>query len=461
MIRIHFSLRTLLPLLTALLAIQTVHADDDLAAIRGELDALKAHYEARIQSLEQRLASAEQQLVDAQEASAVTPPEPDYAGSTSSYSAAGNAAAAGNAYNPAMGVILNGALRLYEEDPDDYIIPGVPLGGEAGPGDEGLSIGESEFVFTANIDDWFYGRVTAAVEQEDGGFEIGLEEAFLDTLAMPANTTLRFGRFYSSVGYLNDKHPHAWSFANQALPYSAFMGGQYGDDGIQFRWLAPTDFFLELGAEVFRGSNYPAAGDADDGLGTRSVFAQVGGDIGFSHSWSAGISWMEAEARDRSSGDEDDPLHFDGSTEFYIADFIWKWAPNGNIRDRNLVFQTEYLWRNEDGDYLLPGSDRLQSITTDTAGWYAQLVYQWRPRWRVGARLDGLNLEDPGASFLDTPLDPMGDDPLRYTLMFDYSNSEYSRIRVQFERDESGLENNNLFTLQYIMSLGAHGAHAF
>jgi hypothetical protein len=45
--------------------------------------------------------------------------------------------------------------------------------------------------------------------------------------------------------------------------------------------------------------------------------------------------------------------------------------------------------------------------------------------------------------------------------MFDYSNSEFSRIRLQFNRDESGLKNDNQFTLQYIMSMGAHGAHAF
>ncbi|MEZ5571487.1 MAG: hypothetical protein R3E64_05630 [Halioglobus sp.] len=254
---------------------------------------------------------------------------------------------------------------------------------------------------------------------------------------------------------------HSWDFADQALPYVAFLGSQYTDDGIQFSWLAPTDFYLELGAEVFRGSSYPAAGDAHNGFGTQTLFAHLGGDVGLSNSWTAGLSWLTADARERSSGDEDDPLGFDGSTDLYIADFVWKWAPNGNIRDRNLIFQTEYMWRDENGTYLVPDLDNPQPIDTGTAGWYAQLIYQWRPLWRAGARIDGLNLDDPGYQFAGTPLDTLGDDPLRYTFMVDYSHSEFSRIRLQFERDESGAENNNQITLQYIMSIGAHGAHEF
>jgi hypothetical protein len=170
---------------------------------------------------------------------------------------------------------------------------------------------------------------------------------------------------------------------------------------------------------------------------------------------------MGAEARERNSGDEDNPLQFSGSSDIYIADFVWKWAPNGNIRERNLIFQTEYLYRNEDGNYTIPDADMPLAINSDASGWYAQLVYQWRPRWRVGVRMDGLSMDNPGDEFGDTPLDSMGEDPLRYSMMFDYSNSEFSRIRLQFNRDESGLKNDNQFTLQYIMSIGAHGGHEF
>jgi hypothetical protein len=46
--------------------------------------------------------------------------------------------------------------------------------------------------------------------------------------------------------------------------------------------------------------------------------------------------------------------------------------------------------------------------------------------------------------------------------MIDYSWSEFSRLRLQFAQDKSmqGVTDHQ-FTLQYIMSLGAHGAHKF
>jgi hypothetical protein len=46
--------------------------------------------------------------------------------------------------------------------------------------------------------------------------------------------------------------------------------------------------------------------------------------------------------------------------------------------------------------------------------------------------------------------------------MVDWNNSEFSRLRLQYARDRSmpGVTDNQI-TFQYIMSLGAHGAHKF
>jgi hypothetical protein len=47
-------------------------------------------------------------------------------------------------------------------------------------------------------------------------------------------------------------------------------------------------------------------------------------------------------------------------------------------------------------------------------------------------------------------------------MMGDWTNSEFGRVRVQYNREElSNGREDNQFTLQYIMSIGAHGAHAF
>ena len=132
----------------------------------------------------------------------------------------------------------------------------------------------------ANVDDKFSAWLTAALAIEDGEAVVEVEEAWVEATALPGGFGAKFGRFYSGIGYLNSKHAHSWDFADQPLPYQAFLAGQVADDGVQLRWLAPTDIYLELGAEALRGGAYPANGAAHDGIGSYTVFAKTGGDIG-------------------------------------------------------------------------------------------------------------------------------------------------------------------------------------
>jgi hypothetical protein len=45
--------------------------------------------------------------------------------------------------------------------------------------------------------------------------------------------------------------------------------------------------------------------------------------------------------------------------------------------------------------------------------------------------------------------------------MIDWSPSEFSRLRMQYTNDKVLPGSENQFYLQYIMSVGAHGAHQF
>jgi hypothetical protein len=423
-----------------------VHAEDsEIDSLRTALDEMRSDYDARIADLERRLAIAEQ---NATQASYAAPPDATPQGGGAS------------AFNPAIGVIFSGNAWAYSNDPDAYSVQGFPYGGEAGPIAEGLSLGETEIVMSANVDDKFSAWMTASLAVEDGEAAIEMEEAWVEANALPGGLGARLGRFFSGVGYQNSKHAHAWDFADQPLPYQAFLAGQLKDDGIQLRWLAPTDHYLELGAEALQGSGYPSAGAGHNGVGTRSLFANIGGDVGFSSSWLAGISWLDSSAVDRPSGSENDALLFTGDSQMLIAHFVWKWSANGNWKDRNLVVQAEYLQRNDDGTYSGIGLSP-STYKVDQRGWYAQAVYQPFPRWRFGGRFDTLSSDNPGAAFDGTILAAPLDDPRRYSVMADWANSEFSRFRLQFTRDEAGLVDGNQWGLQYFHSIGAHGAHTF
>lgn len=364
-----------------------------------------------------------------------------------------------NAFNPAISLILDGRLTSFGRDPDTYALPGFALAEETGPGDEGLSLAESELTLSANIDDKFYGFFTAALTPEN---EVEIEEAYIETLALGRGFTIKAGRFFSHIGYLNPLHAHARDFADQPLPYRAFFGNQYGDDGAQLRWVAPTAMYLELGAELFRGEAFPAGGAANDGMGTRAFFARAGGDVGVSHAWRAGLSFLHAEAEERETGENGAPDIFSGDSDVLGVDLVWKWAPNGNARERNLKLQAEYFVRDEDGEFDPGASGTPLAYSGKQRGWYTQMVYQFMPRWRAGWRYDRLKADTVDPALAGSVLDAVDHEPRRTSVMVDFANSEFARLRLQYNRDESRSDaRDNQWYLQYVMSLGAHGAHAF
>ena len=132
-----------------------------------------------------------------------------------------------------------------------------------------------------------------------------MEEAFFRTTALRDGLTIKGGRFFSGFGYLNEVHAHAWDFVDQPLVYQAMFGGQFRQNGVQVKWLAPTDLFLEFGAETGNGDGFPATRLESNGFNGANLFAHVGGDVGDYTSWRAGAAWLTQRAEDREGGIED------------------------------------------------------------------------------------------------------------------------------------------------------------
>ena len=380
-----------------------------------------------------------------------------------------------SALNPGVSVILNGVYANLSRDPTTFRINGfVPTMGDVAPPTRGFSLGESELGFMANIDHNFRGTLIAAISPDND--TIGVEEGYINTLSLPRGFTMKAGRFFSAIGYQNQIHAHAWDFTDAPLAMRAFLGGQLGEDGIQFRWLAPTELYWDVGTELGRGRAFPASLSASgkNGAGSLNFFTHVGGDIGQSQSvaWQAGLSHLRTNPRDRTF---DDPTagvtdSFSGTSRLWVASSILKWAPNGNSTYNNFKLQGEYFHRKEDGTLVFdsPGAALANGYDSRQSGWYAQGVYQWMPLWRAGYRFDRLGSGtvniDTSASGLTAADFPIlaGYKPKKHTFMVDWSPSEFSRIRLQFARDYSRMnEPDNQVFLQYIVSLGAHGAHTF
>jgi hypothetical protein len=446
------------------LAAPLAHADD-LKALREEVAQMKKTYEERISALEaqiERLAQAEAKAGSAEESA------------RQATVAASQKPASEAAFNPAISAVLVGTYTRLSQDPNRYAIGGfVPTGGDVAPARRSFGLGESEIGIASNIDHTLRGQLTASLAPEGGA---SVEEAFIQTLALGQGFTLKAGRFFSGIGYMNEQHAHAWDFTDAPLAYKAMLGGQLKNDGVQLKWVAPTELFVELGAEAASGGPFPATDRNKNGGSVGALFAHVGGDVGVSGSWRVGLSALGASPRDRQYNDIDSAGTavtdaFSGRSRTWLADFVWKWAPEGNAQVRSLIVQGEYFHRRETGAlaFDVNGTNLAGDYASAQSGFYGQAVYQFMPRWRLGYRYDRLDSGTPAIGLVSSGALAAAEFPLlaaftprRNSLMLDYSASEFSRLRLQFAREQSRPQvTDNQVWLQYLVSLGAHGAHKF
>jgi hypothetical protein len=350
---------------------------------------------------------------------------------------------------------------------------------------EGFGLGETELAISANIDDMFYGKMTAVLASHGGDTELELEEAFIQTMALPEGLSVRAGRFLSDVGYLNNQHLHTDSFADRPAVYRAFLGGHYFDDGLRVSVVAPTDIYWNLGFEAFKGDSMRAAdehGERDfSNMGIYSAFTKFGGDIGIDSSWQLGLAYLRNQNGKTIGEDEHEPIvapvvddHADDDSDgghdhsasytgknTYIADFVYKWAPNGNYKYQHLTVSGEYFRMTDIFEVEGFGNDLLsEGYDNDYhQGWYASSVYQFSPNWSAGIRYGQVDTFEIHGDHLDPQ-------KLKETeLSIAWHHSHFSTVRLQYTHqqgtDFDGFEDDNIITLQYVMTLGAHGAHQF
>ena len=347
---------------------------------------------------------------------------------------------------------------------------------------KGFGLGETELAFSASIDDMFFGKLTTVFESHEGESEVNIEEAFVQTLALPNGFTVRAGRFLSDIGYLNNQHLHTDAFTSRPSAYRAFLGGHYFDDGLRVSYIAPTDLYWTMGAEVFSGDSLRAEDESGerefDSTGVYTAFTKIGGDIGIESSWQLGASFLRnenglltpeehEEGEEHEAHEEESHAHSAGYTgkNTFIADFVYKWAPNGNYKYQHLTLSAEYF---RVSDFMVPEleEEHLEEEQHDEGSandyhqaWYVSGVYQFSPNWSAGLRYGKLDSQVLHEEHFDKQR-------LKETeLSVAWHNSHFSTVRVEFSHQSNigfeNAENDNVITLQYVMALGAHNAHQF
>ena len=407
-------------------------ANDPVADLRAQLDALKAEYERRIADLEKRLTEMQgQQGPQGQQEQAAPPPaeaaptepplqpaapEPAAPAEPASGASGGGASQAANYFNPAISVIGNflavGGQNRVENLPS-------------------ASLRESEVGIQAIVDP--YARADFFLSFGEEGAEV--EEGFLTFTALPQNLLAKVGRMRASFGKVNTMHLHVLPWADQPLPVENLLGGEEGwiGTGVSVARLFPVgDTFTEGTLQIFSGQEGgPFAGERRGDLaynGHYRVFKDLTDatnlDLGFSYG--VGPNSSKPDARTRLQG----------------LDLAYRWKPLQTGSYRSAIFRGEVYRSLRDQ----PGGVQA------ALGWYASGEYQLAKRWFVGARLEASDHADD---------ESVRDTGAAGTLTF--WPSEFSQLRAELRRRHYGLTDYtaNELLLQLQFAIGAHGAHPF
>jgi hypothetical protein len=341
----------------------------------------------------------------------------------------------------------------------------------------GWNFNYGELSLYSVVDPYF--DMFAVIDLSPDGADI--EEAYFSTRKLPYGFQVKAGKFLASFGRINEQHEHYWDFANRPLIASALFGENgLNEIGALATWVPPTPFYLTFGAEVLNGANeqsFGIAGISDPG-GRVSVnpvqgpnlyigFARSSFDIGDA-SFLFGISNAIGTTRtDRGFSAGGVGQAVNANTDIVGGDLTMKYSLDAI---RYLSFQSEYMYRVMNGtEYARDPLDAVSSpsLKKHHAGMYAQAAAKLDQRWRIGIRYDVLLQNDISLAGADQHLPS---NLPRYSAMIEYSPTEFSRLRLQCDRDLSryvetaGGWSRQSFTqvvLQANLTIGAHGAHAF
>lgn len=347
--------------------------------------------------------------------------------------------------------------------------------GDHEPRKRGFSLPNTEIALEGAVDPYFKGFANLLFKlDQDNETEVELEEAYLQSISLPANLQVKGGQFLAPFGRHNTQHPHAWSFVDTPIILSRALGPEgLRNPGAQISWLAPTPFYTELFLGIFDGQG-----------GTMHSFRNPGEDDGAGTDRFAGRATLDRRLRGAQdlvftprlatsfdlTGQQTLVAGLSGAfgpnstgphsrTEIYGADLYWKWKPANARRGFPFVsWQTEALYRRFGAGEDLLAPIPLSAENIRDWGFYSQVLWGFQPRWVAGLRGE---FADGNTAAYDAE-DPFRGERWRLSPSLTFYPSEFSKLRLQYNYDQGeSFGSESSFWLQMEFMLGAHAAHTF
>ncbi len=381
---------------------------------------------------------------------------------------------------PDISLILDGSYVIRDRAQDFYEslqVPGIGHADQELHPNAGFNLNFAEVTFYSVVDP--YAELFAVLHLSEEHF--GLEEAYGLSRSLPGGFQLKFGKFLSGFGRINEKHVHTWDFADMPLINRLVFGDEgLNEVGARVTWVAPLDTYLMFGGEVLQGNNEVTFGTSgfSDPFGSLAVSQAARPALFLGYVKTSvdiddavvllGVSGARGTTRkdeDFSSGGAQGSA-FSGKSTVLGGDLTVTYLLDPI---RSISFQSEFIWKKTSGTSYVRDSSLITQRGIDflQSGIYAQLVAKLDLRWRAGIRLDYLpTIESDHRGIVEGAPDAL----TRFSGMVEFNPTEFSRIRLQYNHDQSKYDVSlspakrtvvNELILQVNLAIGAHGAHSF
>lgn len=453
----------------------------DIEALRKELRELKSKTEMLERKLE-RLSSP-QVSTNPPSSTPIPPPAPEKAWSPTNPMRVGSPQ---NYINLSLDALVAAGTSTASD------LDKLQLGGHD-PKQRGFTLQNLEAVLDGKVDPYFRGQANLVFQIDPHGeTNVEAEEAYLETMSLPANLQLKAGQFFTEFGRLNPTHPHSWDFADQPLVIGRFLGEDgLRSAGARLSWLVPTPFYSELFMTVANSQGGTAysfrndhAGEPFFGRPHSEGRVKSLGDMLFVPRYAASFDLTDSQTIVTGTSAAFGPNGSGpgGETQIYGADLFWKWkSPSQSAGFPFVTWQTEGLMRRYNaaafdwdlnGNGLADAGEQINPATGLPAllsgerlvdyGMYSQVAYGFRKGWVAAFRGDYLWPDSRSGyeSILGT--DPDRASRWRLSPNITWFPSEFSKIRLQYNFDRrNGIGDDHSVWMQFEFLLGTHSAHQF
>ena len=363
--------------------------------------------------------------------------------------------------------VFNPSIGLVGETIFSYRSRGPSQTGSDTPGGFDIFQRSVELNVAGSVDPFAkgYAVINATADAATGESSLEVEEAAIQTTALPWNLELKAGLFFGEFGRLSYIHDHELPFVNRPLVLDQYIGGESKTSGAQINWLVPVEHYISLSlglGDQFGGDNPPNfVGDFRHASGFNywgrlSTYFELTPDIAFE----PGISGLWNPKTEAQWDPAVQALPTVGGNTFTERerrltglDFVLSWKPLRNNQFQSLTWGTELLYSDNHYDVTDPLGAALPSRWVSAYGLYSYITYKWHRQWSGGVLYDWL--EDVVDSQAKTSA---------YSAYITWALSHWNQIRLQYTYTDpnaaSGLRADNAVYVQWAWIIGSH-AHGW